>query len=209
MTTVNRPGDPEEVLDSYDGRAVPGVEIEARGDNDAPCQAGEPGEAVIRGPHCCLGFVNDPERTRASISDDGWLRTGDLVTIDAAGRVRVVGRRKEIINRGGYKFSPREVEGLLALYPGVDRVAVVRMPDARLGERACAFVVLRAGSSVTLEEIVASLKRENVAPYKWPERLEIVPELPTTASGKVKKFVLEQQLAEQLRGEAQEARQPH
>jgi acyl-CoA synthetase (AMP-forming)/AMP-acid ligase II len=195
MTTLNRPEDSFETLETRDGRAVPGVEIEISSDDGGRLPAGEVGEAVCRGPHRCLGFLNDPERTAAAIAADGWLRMGDLCTIDDSGYVSVVGRKKEVINRGGYKYSPREVEDLIAVHAAVSRVAVVRMLDERLGERACAFVVPRDGASLDLEQLVAYLRDEGVAPFKWPERLVLVAELPTTASGKVQKFVLEQQLA--------------
>jgi non-ribosomal peptide synthetase component E (peptide arylation enzyme) len=197
MTTVNRPGDRQEILEERDGRAVPGVEVQAWDDSGEQVAAGHPGEGVLRGPHRCLGFVGDPERTRAAITPDGWMHTGDLLTIDEEGYATVVGRKKEVINRGGYKFSPREVENLLQMHSAVERIAIVRMADARLGEKACAFVVLSPGAALTLDDVKATLEAEHVAPYKWPERLEIVDELPTTASGKIQKYVLEKRLAEE------------
>lgn len=195
MTTINRPEDAFETLETRDGRAAPGVEVEIRDDDGKRVGAGEAGEAVCRGPHRCLGFLNDPERTKAAIDSDGWLRMGDLCTIDENGYLAVLGRKKEVINRGGYKYSPREVEDLLALHPAVSRIAIVRIQDERLGERACAFVVPRGEDMLELEDVVAYLRDEGVAPFKWPERLELVTELPMTASGKIQKFVLEQRLA--------------
>lgn len=197
MTTINRPEDPAEVLERTDGKPSPGVEIEIRDEEGHVLPAGEAGEAWIRGPHRCLGFLNDPEKTAADIDDDGWLATGDLCVVDERSSLTVVGRRKEVINRGGYKFSPREIEDVLAAHPSVQRIAVVKMPDARLGEKACAFVVRRGDEPLTLDDLVSVLEQEGIAKYKWPERLELVGELPMTASGKVQKFVLEKQLAGQ------------
>lgn len=196
MTTINRPGDPETVLETTDGKPSPGVEIQIRDAAGDVLPANTPGQAWVRGPHRCLGFLNDPERTAAGIDADGWLATGDLCTINEVGSLTVVGRTKEVINRGGYKFSPREIEDVLAGHTSVQRIAVVRMPDERLGEKACAFVVPRPDARVTLEDLTATLEAAGVAKYKWPERLEVVSELPTTASGKVQKYVLEQQLTE-------------
>jgi cyclohexanecarboxylate-CoA ligase/acyl-CoA synthetase len=195
MTTLNSPTDSFEVLDTRDGQAVPGVEVEIWNDSGERLDAGEVGEAVCRGPHRCLGFLDEPDRTKAAIDSNGWLRMGDLCTLDEKGYLSVVGRKKDVINRGGYKYSPREVEDLLTIHPRVSRVAVVRMLDARLGERACAYVVCRPGCTLTLEQIVEYLRSEGVAPFKWPERLEVIDELPMTASGKVQKFVLERRLA--------------
>jgi non-ribosomal peptide synthetase component E (peptide arylation enzyme) len=205
MTTLNRPSDSFETLETRDGRAVAGVDFEIWDDGGNRVAAGEVGEAVCRGPHRCLGFLNHPERTNAAIDSEGWLRMGDLCTIDDNGYVTVVGRKKEIINRGGYKYSPREVEDLLALHPAVWRVAIVRMQDERLGERACAFIVPRGDTALDLKEVVAYLRAEGVAPFKWPERLEFVDELPMTPSGKVQKFVLERRLAAERHEPAREA----
>lgn len=199
MTTINRPNDPLDLLDSRDGRAAPGVELYTCDESGAHNPPDVVGELLCRGPHRCLGFVDDPERTAATILPDGFMRTGDLCRIDAQGYMTVVGRKKEVINRGGYKFSPREIEDLLQLHSAVSRVAIVRMPDERLGERACAFVIPSVGHVPTLEEVVDYLKSQGVAPFKWPERLELVDQFPTTASGKVQKFLLEQELDESVR----------
>ena len=196
-TSVNRPEDPIEILESRDGRPPDGVEVEVRDENGEALPPGGAGEANCRGPHRCLGFVGEPDRTVASIDENGWLATGDLCTMDENGYLTVVGRKKETISRGGYKYSPREIEDILHLHPAIARVAIVRMNDERLGEKACAFVVCREGNVLTLETMTAYLRAERVAPFKLPERLEVVDELPTTASGKVRKFVLERQLAEE------------
>ncbi|MFC7691895.1 class I adenylate-forming enzyme family protein [Paeniroseomonas aquatica] len=151
---------------------------------------GEVGELATRGPHVALGYLNDPERTRQTFTPGGWLFTGDLATLDAAGCIRIAGRRKDIINRGGLKVSASEVEELLLLHPAVREVAVVGVPDARLGEKGCAFVVPRGDAAPDLAELVRHLEARGVARYKLPEYMRLVPELPMTPSGKVQKFVL-------------------
>ena len=199
MTTLNRPADLVETLESRDGAPVPSVEMQIWDDDGNEVPTGTPGEAVCRGAHRCVGFIRDEERARRSITVDGWLRMGDYCTMDEHGYVTVVGRKKEVINRGGYKYSPREVEDLVAVHADVDRVAVVRMDDERLGEKACIFVIPKSGATPTLETLVAYLREHGVAAYKWPERLELVDALPMTASGKVQKFVLEEQLRAAVR----------
>lgn len=191
ITTINRPGDAVERLEQTDGLPAPGVEIQVRDDEDRPVAPDHPGQALVRGPHRCVGFLKDPQRARATFTDDGWMRTGDIVKVGAGGYLTVAGRSKEIINRGGYKYSPREVEDLLQAHPSILRVAIVKMGDRRLGEKACAFVVLRAGETIDLPGMIEFLRRHGVAPYKLPERLQVVDALPTTASGKIQKFVLE------------------
>jgi acyl-CoA synthetase (AMP-forming)/AMP-acid ligase II len=195
MTTINRPDDSDDLLDAFDGKAAPGVEVAIWEDDGMPLPPGKEGEIVCRGPHRCFGFLGDPDRTARSITDGGWLKMGDLGTLSADGYLSFVGRKKEVINRGGYKFSPREIEDLLLGHPTVLRVAVVKMPDPRLGERACAFVVAKDKERPSLEGIVEYLRARGVAPYKLPERLEVVDVLPSTPSGKVQKFVLEERLA--------------
>ena len=196
MTTLNRPEDGLDKLDHRDGRAVPGVEIAVRGEDGTDLPPGVTGEFACRGPHRCQGFLADAERTAAAIDADGWLRMGDLGTIDADGYITVEGRAKEVISRGGYKFSPREIEDLLLEHPLVGRIALVKVPDDRLGERACACVIPVAGDrEPTLEALVAFLRERGVAPYKLPERLEVMDAFPTTPSGKVQKVALERELA--------------
>ncbi|HEY1854029.1 MAG TPA: AMP-binding protein [Solirubrobacterales bacterium] len=198
MTTLNRPGDPEERLDDSDGRAVPGVEVAIWDEAGEEVERGTTGELVCRGPHRCRGFLNDPERTARTIDPDGWMRMGDLGVMDEAGFIRVVGRVKEVISRGGYKYSPREVEDILSDHPRVSRIAVIRFADRRLGERACACVIPAGEGPLELEDLTSFLRERGLAPYKLPEKLELMSELPTTPAGKIRKFELEDQLAERL-----------
>ena len=166
MTTINRPNDEIRYLEETDGLPVPGVEIQVRDDEDHVLAPGESGHALLKGPQCCIGFLNDAERTSATFTDDGWMRTGDVVTVDEHSYLTVSGRKKEVINRGGYKYSPREVEDILVTHPAVLRVSVVKMPAPRLGEKACAFVVPREGATITLAECVAFLTEQGNRPIQ-------------------------------------------
>jgi non-ribosomal peptide synthetase component E (peptide arylation enzyme) len=183
--TWNRPDSPDDKKADTDGRAMSHVEIRADAD----------GELLTRGPNCCVGFFDDPERTAATFDAEGWVRSGDLVTIDDDGHLTVVGRKKEIIIRGGMNIAPREVEELLVAFPEVQRAAVVGLPDERLGERMCACVVLAPGSTLDLATVVERLEAGGLAKFKLPQRLVVVDALPTTASGKVQKHEIVRSLS--------------
>ena len=197
---ITRVDDPAELAATTVGRAgATGVEIavidEERKNLLPP---GQPGEMVVRGPFVHAGYFKDPELTQRAFHPDGWFFTGDSVTIDEQGYVRFVSRIKDIINRGGEKISPREVEELLYTNPKVLSVAMVGMPDPRLGERNCLYLVLKEGQTMTLEEVVSFLLGKGLAKVKLPERLELVDSLPLTASGKVRKIALREDVARKL-----------
>jgi acyl-CoA synthetase (AMP-forming)/AMP-acid ligase II len=198
--TWNRTDTPVGQRRNSDGWPMSQVEIEARDENDRPVPPGQTGELYVRGPNTCVGFFDDPARTQATFLDGGWVRSGDLVTIDEAGYLTVVGRRKEIIIRGGLNITPREIEEMLLRFDEVEQVAVVGLPDERLGETMCACVVLAEGCPLDLETTVARLRGEGLATYKLPERLQICESLPMTASGKVQKHVLISELTGDGRG---------
>lgn len=186
----NRPGSTRAQKRDTDGTAITGVELQVVDDDGAAVPPGTPGELVTRGPNTCVGFFADPVRTAAVFSSDGWVRSGDTVTIDDRGYLTVVGRKKEILIRGGMNIAPREIEDVLLGFPEVERAAVVGLPDERLGERTCACVVLRPGATLDLDTVVTRFEEAGVATYKWPQRLAVLPELPATASGKIKKHVI-------------------
>jgi cyclohexanecarboxylate-CoA ligase/acyl-CoA synthetase len=189
VTACSGTDSPGQVLSS-DGKALPGIVLEIRDDQGEPVPPGTEGEICHGGPGLMLGYWQDPERTAASIDDRGVSRSGDLGRVDAAGYLRVTGRIKDMIIRGGTNISAAEVENHLLAHPKVAAVAVVAAPDMRLGEKACAFVVSR-GEPPTLDELTAFLRHERrIAPQKMPELLEIVDVLPTTTTGKVQKFLL-------------------
>ena len=199
-TTVCWASDPPEMAVISDGRpALDGVEVRIVNEIGEESPAGEEGEVWYRGPGAMVGYWRDPERTATAITD-GWYHTGDLGQFNAEGLLRLKGRIKDVIIRGGTNISAGEVEGHLLTHPKVKSVAVVAMPDPRLGEKACAFVVPTGPESPTLVELADYLKNvRRIAVHKLPERLEIVEELPVTPTGKVQKFALRErahQLAE-------------
>jgi len=186
--------DDAEKVNGTIGRCVEGMGLRLLdpAGNDVP--RGEQGEIACDGPSVHLGYYNNPQANAEAFTADGWFRTGDLgVFADDAGNVRIVGRSKEIINRGGKKFFPREVEEILYTHPKVLHVAMVGVADARLGERNCLCLVPKGGVRVTLEEFNDFL-RGQVATYKLPERLEIFSELPFTPTGKIQRFLLQKEI---------------
>jgi non-ribosomal peptide synthetase component E (peptide arylation enzyme) len=190
LTAATRADDPPEYAST--GRSRP-LECEIRVfDTEAGCEAhdGEIGEIQVRGPLIFKGYYGDAKQTADAFTPDGWLHTGDVGYLDGNGTVAMTGRMKDVINRGGEKISALEIENELMGHPAIAACAVVPTPDRRLGERACAFVVLRPGFDLDLVEVTEFLNKEGVSKVKWPERLEIVESLPTTATGKVQKFVL-------------------
>ena len=182
VATWNRTDSTPEQRRNTDGRAMTDVEVVL-----------DDGEILVRGPNTCVGFYDDPDRTAATFSPDGWVRSGDLATLDD-GYLTIVGRKKEIIIRGGMNITPREIEELIGAFDEVDRVAVVGVPDERLGERMCACVVLRPDTDLDLETVVGRLRAGGLATYKLPERLERFDSLPTTASGKIQKHEIRREL---------------
>lgn len=162
---------------------------------------GQPGEMAVRGPMVFGGYYKDPERTKQVFNEEGWFFTGDSVMLREDGNICFVGRKKDIINRGGEKISPREVEELLFTYPKVLNVAVVGMPDHVMGEKSCAYIIPKPGETITFDEVVYFLKEKRIATFKLPERVEVVDALPMTASGKIKKNVLRDDVLAKLKAE--------
>jgi fatty-acyl-CoA synthase len=173
------------------GRNLPHQEVKVVDiASGATVPTGEIGEICFRGYHVMQGYYGDPEATAKAVDASGWLHSGDLGTMDADGYVRITGRTKDVIIRGGENIPVIEVENLLYRHPKVQDAAVVAMPDARLGERACAFVVPRPNERPTFAELTAFLAKEGMAKSYWPERLELVEAMPRTPSGKIQKFKL-------------------
>lgn len=182
--TYTRATDPPELASRTIGRPVTGAEI-AIVDNGEIVGPHHVGELCYRSPYMFRGYYRDDALTAEAISPEGWLHTGDLAELNADGTVTYRGRKTEIINRGGLKFSALEVESLLSDLDGVDRLAVVARPDSRLGERAVLVVSLRPGETLSLPEVKRHLEIKGLAKYKWPEELVILDHLPTTPTGKV------------------------
>jgi cyclohexanecarboxylate-CoA ligase len=188
LVTTTDPTDLPRKAFETDGRALPGSEVRVVDENGQTAPPHREGRLQTRG---CTQFVGYLKRPQWHGTDaEGWFDTGDMARIDEDGFIRITGRSKDIIIRGGEKIPVLEVEGLLYQHPDVFEVSIVAVPDARLGERACAFVVPRDGKTLMLEDIAKFLASLKVAKQYVPERLEIVTELPKTASGKVQKFLL-------------------
>jgi acyl-CoA synthetase (AMP-forming)/AMP-acid ligase II len=191
MATVCRPEDPIERVASSDGAPVPGVEIRIADSDGNEVPAGSDGEIRYRGPGRLIQYWNRPDLTAAATDSEGWWRTGDLGRMDDHGYLRVTGRLKDIIIRGGFNISAREVEEALLQHPAIANVALVGLADPVVGERACAVIVPRGGVKVTLGELYDFLTTERkIAVWKVPERIEFVEDFPLTATGKIQKFAL-------------------
>ncbi|MBC2642155.1 MULTISPECIES: AMP-binding protein [unclassified Rhodococcus (in: high G+C Gram-positive bacteria)] len=196
LVTAVRADDPIEKVLSSDGRAFDGVELEIRDEEGAVVTAGEEGQMFYGGPGIFLGYWRDSERTAASIDSRGFLASGDLGRVDAEGYLRVTGRIKDLIIRGGMNISAREVEEHLLAHPRITGAAAVSMPDPRLGEKVCAFIEVN-GPAPTLDELADFLRNERKAMMqKIPEKVVVVDQLPTTATGKIQKFLLRKRAAE-------------
>ena len=186
--TTTRIEDDEARATTTDGCALPGMEVRVVDPNGAPAPPGEEGSLKVRGCSNFAGYLKRPELDNTDA--DGWFDTGDLARMDAEGYIRIAGRSKDIIIRGGENIPVVEVEGLLYRHPAIAEVAIVGYPDERLGERACAFVKLRDGATLDFADMTAYLAGQSMARQYIPERLEIVAELPRTPSGKIQKFRL-------------------
>ncbi len=186
--TTTVPGDPDDRIFGTDGIALPGIEVRVVDTRDRLVAAGTEGRLQCRGISMFMGYFRRPDLNQPT--PDGWFDTGDLARMNADGYIRITGRAKDIIIRGGENVPVVEIENLLYRHPAIRQVAVVGMPDERLGERACAFVVLREGCSFDFAEMVRYLEQQKIARQYFPEFLEILPEMPMTASGKIQKFQL-------------------
>ncbi|MEU2492048.1 FadD3 family acyl-CoA ligase [Streptomyces sp. NPDC007883] len=183
IVTMCRRGDDPATIAATSGRAIPGTEVRVR------AEPGEPGEILVRGHNVMQGYFEDRVATAEAVDADGWLHTGDVGVLDAAGNLRITDRIKDMFIVGGFNAYPAEIEQLLGLHPDVADVAVIGVPDGRLGEVGKAYAVRRAGSTLTADDLIAWSRRE-MANYKVPRSVEFVVELPRNASGKVLKTEL-------------------
>ena len=182
-----------------DGYAAAGVEIKVVDDARKTLPPGCEGEEASRGPNVFMGYFDEPELTARALDEEGWYYSGDLCRMDEAGYIKITGRKKDIIVRGGENISSREVEDILLQHPKIHDACVVAMSDERLGERSCAYVVLKAPHhSLSLEDVVAFFSRKRVAKYKYPEHIVVIEKLPRTASGKIQKFLLRKDIMRRL-----------
>jgi 2,3-dihydroxybenzoate-AMP ligase len=202
MLMFVRLDDPEDVRMETIGRPIsPDDEVRLVDDDDHEVAPGEVGEFLARGPYTLRGYYGVPEYNARAFTTDGFYRSGDLMRRHPSGNYMVEGRKKDLINRGGEKISAEEIENLILAHPAVQNVACVPMPDPILGERMCACVILRHGSSLNLKELVAFLTNEEIAKHKLPERLEILDDFPLSPFGKVSKKDLTERIALKLKEE--------
>ncbi|GAA3410866.1 hypothetical protein GCM10018952_17160 [Streptosporangium vulgare] len=187
LLNYTRLDDPRELVDTTQGRPLsPADEILVVDSDGAEVAPGEVGELLTRGPYTLRGYYRAPEHNARSFTPDGFYRTGDLVRVLPSGHLVVEGRDKDQINRGGDKISAEELENHLLAHPAVHDAAVVGTPDPVMGERTCAFLIVR-DQAPTLREIKQFLKERGVAGYKWPDRIELVETFPRTPVGKISK----------------------
>jgi acyl-CoA synthetase (AMP-forming)/AMP-acid ligase II len=189
IATMCRHDDPPETISTTDGRAIPDVEVQIVDEKGNEVPRGEPGEVVIRGYNVMKGYLHDPEATAEVIDADGWLHTGDVAVMNDRGYIKITDRTKDMFIVGGFNAYPAEIENMLNEHPAVGQVAVVGVPDERMGEVGYAFVVPRLNAEITPDELIA-WAREKMANYKVPRHVEIVDALPLNASGKVLKYEL-------------------
>ncbi|MET0594274.1 MAG: AMP-binding protein, partial [Polyangiaceae bacterium] len=193
VATMCRASDDPETIANTSGRAIPDVEVRIVDDSQNEVPRGAPGEIVVRGYTVMQGYLDDPAETAATIDSNGWLHTGDIGVMDPRGYVQITDRKKDMYIVGGFNAYPAEIESVLLQHPAIAQVAVVGAPDERMGEVGVAFVLLKAGSALGEEELIA-WSRERMANYKVPRRAIVVDALPMNATGKVLKYRLREQL---------------
>ncbi len=189
VVSMCREGDDAETIATTSGRAIPDIEVRCIDADGKEVPRGEPGEVVVRGYNVMQGYFDDPSETAATIDAEGWLHTGDIAVMDERGYLRITDRIKDMYIMGGFNCYPAEIESLMYGSGDFAQVAVIGIPDERMGEVGMAFVVPAPGKDVTPESVI-SWCRSNMANYKVPRAVEVVDELPTNASGKVMKFML-------------------
>jgi acyl-CoA synthetase (AMP-forming)/AMP-acid ligase II len=189
IATMCRHDDDPETIANTAGRPLPDTEVQVVDDDGKPQPAGQPGEVVVRGYHVMAGYYGDAGATATTIDADGWLHTGDVGVFDDRGNLKITDRTKDMFIVGGFNAYPAEIENMIMRHPTVGQVAVVGVPDHRLGEVGRAFVVPRAGATVDPEALMAWCRTE-MANYKVPRSVVVVGALPLNASGKVLKYEL-------------------
>lgn len=197
-----RASDPEEVKLETCGRPVcPDDEVLLLDDDGKEVPDGEVGELTVRGPYTLRGYFGVPEYNARQFTSDGFYRSGDLMRKHASGNYIVEGRKKDLINRGGEKISAEEVENLILMHSAVQNVACVPMPDEKMGEKMCAFVILKKGHDLNLGQLTAFLMEKEIAKFKFPERLEVLTDFPVSTFGKVSKKALGEWITEKIQTE--------
>jgi acyl-CoA synthetase (AMP-forming)/AMP-acid ligase II len=198
VVSMCRPEDDAETISTTSGRALPDTEVRCVDEDGKEVPRGAPGEIVVRGYNVMRGYFEDAAETAKTIDAEGWLHTGDIGVMDERGYLRITDRIKDMFITGGFNCYPAEIENLIYRHPGVAQVAVIGIPDERMGEVGMAFVVPRPGATLEPAELIAWCRGE-MANFKAPRRVEIVNALPTNASGKVLKYELRQRAQERAR----------
>ena len=194
LVTICAADDPPEIVASTSGKALPGLEIKLVDDNNQEVPEGSPGELLVRGYAVMRGYLDEPEQTAETIDSEGWMRTGDICVMDAAGYIDITDRKKDMFINGGFNAYPAEIENTMLEHPSVGQVAVVGVADERLGEVGAAFVVSAPSGPPDLKELQSWCKRE-MANYKVPRYFWLVDELPLNPSNKVLKTELRERAA--------------
>lgn len=187
--TMSSPDDPPEIITQSCGRVIEGIEIKLVDDDGQEVTQGESGEVLVRGMNVMQGYLDDPEATAETIDADGWLKTGDLATMNEDGYLQITGRSKDVFMVGGFNCYPAEIENMMMAHTAILHVAVTGVPDERMGEVGKAWIVLKEGAKLTKEELV-SWSRDRMANFKVPRHITFMGELPTNSTGKVQKFRL-------------------
>ncbi len=198
LTTQTVTTDPAEIRHGTVGQLAEGLKARIMTAEGEDVTKGGEGELQLSGYSILPEYLDNPDANASSFTKDGWFRTGDLASIDEAGNIMITGRSKDIINRGGIKINPADIESIMDGHADIVQSALVPMPDAVLGERICAYAALRPGTSLSLEELCAYLEGQGVAKMRWPERLEIITEMPMTPTKKIIKPVLVADIREKV-----------
>jgi acyl-CoA synthetase (AMP-forming)/AMP-acid ligase II len=193
--TMTHPNDPIERIVTTDGRVYPQMELTVRDGHGQACRPGQEGDLYTRGAFLFAGYVQGRRFTEQYFTPDGWFMTGDRAVMDEEGFIRITGRSKDIIIRGGENVPVKEIEDVLLQCPKVQSVALIGVPHPRLGEIGCACIILEPGETLTLDEVRGFLATQQVTRQFWPERLQLMDAFPSTPSGKVQKFQLRQMLS--------------
>ena len=194
LATMCRHDDDPETIAKTSGRAMPGMEVKVIDNEGQELERGKPGEIIVKGYNIMVGYLNDPEQTSRTVNADGWLQTGDIGIMDAAGNIAITDRKKDMYINGGFNVYPAEVESAMLEHPHIGQVSIVGTPDKRMGEVGYAFIVPAAGETPDADQIMAWCRQE-MANYKCPREIEFVESLPLNASGKVLKYELRERAA--------------
>lgn len=194
-----RPKEVSATMKSTSGKPMVGVEVRIVDNQGIDVEDGIIGEEVSRGPNVFVGYLKNPEETKKALDKDGWFYSGDLCVRDESGNITIMGRKKDMIVRGGINLNPNEISEKLMQCEYIQDQTIIGMPDERLGERICAYIVPKVNvEKLELEQILEYLKSEKVAKKFWPERIELIDSIPRTDSGKVKKYILEEDINRKL-----------